>query len=102
MHDFVNKKLPHSFDSVFRLNSDIRDDHVTRQSGDMNVPRCNSALSRKLPLFNFPIVWNTWNRTLSTYTSRSVIKKILKSHILATYSASIKCNNQYCRQCSHV
>ncbi len=102
MHDFVNKKLPHSFDSVFRLNSDVRDDHVTRQSGDMNVPRCNSALSRKLPLFNFPIVWNTWNRTLSTYTSRSVIKKILKSHILATYSASVKCNNQYCRQCSHV
>ncbi len=70
--------------------------------GRYNVPRCNSALSKKLLLFNFPIIWNNWNRTLSTCKSRSQTKKILKSHILATYSASIKCNNPYCRQCSHV
>ena len=39
MDDFISKTLPHSF-AIF-LNSDTQDDHVTRQSSDMNVPHCN-------------------------------------------------------------
>jgi hypothetical protein len=102
MDDFIRKKLPHSFDGVFRLNSDIQDDRLTRQSSHMNVPRCNSALSSKLPLFNFPSIWNNWNRALATCKSRSQTKKTLKNYILATYLAFVKCNNPYCRQCTHV
>jgi hypothetical protein len=36
--DFLNKKLPHSFDRVFCLSSDIESEHVTRQSDHINVP----------------------------------------------------------------
>ena len=99
MHDFLNKKLPQSFDGMFRLNSDIQTEHVTRQSDHMNVPRCTSALSGKLPIFNFPIIWNKWSPSLSTCKSISQTKKILKNLILDKYAASLKCNSPYCRQC---
>jgi hypothetical protein len=102
MDDFINKRLPISFDGLFRLNSEVQENRVTRQSSHMHVPRCNSALSSKLPLVNFPIIWNNWNSILSTCNSRSKTKKTLKSYILATYSASVKCNNPYCCQCTHV
>ena len=68
----------------------------------MNVLRCNSALSSKLPLFNFPIIWNDWNSILPTCNSRWKTKKTLKSYILATYSSSVKCSNPYCCKCTHV
>jgi len=99
MDDFISKRLPQSFDGLFRLNSDVQENRVRRQSSHMNVPRCNSALSSKLPLFNFLIIWNNWNSICSTSNLRSQTKK---SYILATYSASVKCNNPYCCQCTHV
>ncbi len=102
MHDFVNKELPHSFDNVFRFNFDIQGDHVTRQSSLLNVARCDSAFSRKLPLYNFPVVWNKWNLSLPRYRSKSHMKNIMKRHILNKYAALVTCNNPFCRQCAHV
>ena len=56
--DFISKRLPQSFDGLSRLNSDVQENRVTKQSSHMNIPRCNSALRSKLSLFNFPILWN--------------------------------------------
>ena len=56
--NFINKKLPRSFDGMSHFNSDIQDDPVTRQSSYMKVHPCNSALSNKLPSFNFTIISN--------------------------------------------
>jgi len=70
MEDFISKRLPISFDGLFRLNSDVQENRVTRQSSHMTVPRCNSALASKLLLVNFPIIWNNWNSILSTCNSR--------------------------------
>ena len=39
MHDFVNKKLPRSFDGVYSLNCDIRENLLTRQSDLINIAR---------------------------------------------------------------
>jgi len=79
MDDIISKRLPITFDGLFRLNSDVQENRVTRQSSHMNVPRCNSALSSKLSLVNFPIIWNNWNSILSTCNSRfKKTKKTLK------------------------
>jgi len=37
MHDFVNKKIPQSFESVYSLNCDIRGNQLTRQSDLINI-----------------------------------------------------------------
>ena len=41
MDDFISKRLPISFDGLFRLNSEVQKNRVTRQSSHMHVPRCN-------------------------------------------------------------
>ena len=43
----------------------------------------------KLSSFNCPIIWNSWNRTLSIYKLASQTKKSLKRYIVATYSVSV-------------
>jgi len=60
--DFISKKLPNSFESMFCFNSDIQDHRVTTHNSYMNVSRCNSVLSSKLPLFNVMHMLNNWNR----------------------------------------
>ncbi len=99
MHDFINSKLPHSFNGVFRFNSDIQDSHRTRQSNLINVPRCDSAYSNRLPLYSFPVIWNTWTRIIPTSTSKSHFKYQLKNHLLSNYSDVVKCTNQFCKHC---
>ncbi len=46
MHDSVNKELPHSFGSVFHLNSDIQDEHVNKA---IRSYECTSMFSIFLP-----------------------------------------------------
>jgi len=43
MDDIISKRLPKSLDALFRLNSAVQENRVTRQSSHMNVPRCNSV-----------------------------------------------------------
>jgi len=59
LDNFITKKLPHSFDDMSLIKSvNIEDDHMKRQFNHTNAPSCNSTLSTKVALFNFPIIWN--------------------------------------------
>ena len=58
--DFVNKRLPRSFDGVFLHNRDIYQHYATRQSHLIHIPRCHKQFVSQLPLNNIPNIWNKW------------------------------------------
>lgn len=99
MYDFVNGKLPRSFDSVFCLNSDIQVSHLTRQSNLMYVPRCDSSYSSRLPFYSFPVIWNKWTVKTSSSTSKGHFRRQIKNLILSNYLDVVKCSNHFCKQC---
>ena len=64
MFDFVNKRLPRSFDGVFLYNRDIYQHYTTRQSHLMHIPRCHKYFASQLPLNTIPNIWNKWANSL--------------------------------------
>ena len=60
MHDYVNNKLPTSFTNIYSHIRDNRENVQTRRSDNIYIPRCDSNFAMKLPLFNYPKIWNQW------------------------------------------
>ena len=58
MYEYFNDRLPMSFRSLFNLNINIQQTYVTRQSNLLHIPQVKSKFGAKLPVFNFPYVWN--------------------------------------------
>jgi len=101
MYDYVHKKLPSSFDTMFKYTYEFRATHQTRQSTLLFIERCNSVFASKLPYFTFPEMWNKWNHNIPDFTSRNNLKSRLNRHLLSYYANSVKCSNHYCRDCYH-
>ena len=71
VHDFVNEKLPVSFKDVYKMNCNIHGIYETRQAHLLHIPRTKSPFVDRLPLYQFPKIWNNWHKQLNVYTSRS-------------------------------
>ena len=100
MFDFVNKRLPRSFDGVFLYNRDIYQHYTTRQSHLMHIPRCHKYFASQLPLNTIPNIWNKWANSLPIGLSRGQIKTYIKSALLLFYPTQVRCSNNYCRNCN--
>ena len=77
MHDYVHTKLPLSFNNLFKLNCDVYDAYETRRAQMFHIPRTKSRFVDKLPLYNFPSMWNNWYTKLNINTTCGASKKIL-------------------------
>ena len=99
MQHFLHHKLPKSFDNSFKLNCDVQLSHQTRQSDLFYIERCDSLFVKRMPLFNFPIIWNKWIRSLSGHATNRHIQNQMKKSILSGYADKVKCKNPLCRQC---
>ena len=102
VNDFLSDKLPASFENVFRLNSDVQSAYKTRQSNLVHSGRCDSVFSSKLPLYNFPCVWNKYDHIFQSDTYSHNPKTRMKNYFLSTYLESVKCTNRYCKQCFYI
>ena len=102
---FMNKyrlnKLPCSFDKAFSFNHDVQSRLTTRQSNQLYIQRCDSTFASKLPLFEFPKIWNKWSCAHNALISQSMLKKHLKAEMLSHYSSVVRCVNPYCKDCQH-
>ena len=56
--DFINGKLPASFNTVFTLNKYIPNARSTRQSHLLHITQCKSLFVHTLPLYELPKMWN--------------------------------------------
>ena len=100
MYDFNMGKLPISFDKLYSFNHENRVDHLTRQSKLLHIIRCDSNFARRLPIYNFPNIWNSWSDKIIHTTSRANLKTQAKNILLATYEHSVKCTNRHCTECA--
>ena len=74
MHDFGNEKLPVSFKDVYKMNCNIRGIYETRQAHVLHMLRTKSRFVDRLPLYQFPEIWNNWHKQLNVYTSCSGLR----------------------------
>ena len=86
MQNFLHHRLPKSFDNSFKLNCDVQLSHQTRQSDLFYIERCDSLFVKRMPLFNFPIIWNKWIRSLSGHATNRHIQNQMKNSILSGYA----------------
>ena len=75
MHDYVSKILPMSTDQIYKFNYEIQEDHQTRKSNQIYIERSNWSLAGKLPLYNFPLIWNGWYDIISHMFLREAISR---------------------------
>lgn len=99
MHDYTNRKLPSSFENMYRLNNEVNNAYLTRQSNLYHVARTKSKSIDMLPLYNFPIMWNKWSNLVNVNTTRSCFKKTIKSVFMDRYADIVNCGNLYCHDC---
>ena len=99
MYDYYKTGLPSSFNDVFKYNHEIRVAHPTRQSRLLHVRRCHSTFSVKLPIFNFPKVWNQWFDSAHNMYSHNILKSNMKNKYITSYQTVVTCYNVHCTQC---
>jgi hypothetical protein len=58
MHCFVNRNLPLSFHELWLYNRDVNPARVLRNANNLRIPPHHFATLKRLPMFNFPQVWN--------------------------------------------
>jgi len=58
MHSFMHNMLPFSFDRMWIMNSERFPDRVLRNANQLFIPPHNFATLKRMPLFNFPAIWN--------------------------------------------
>ena len=75
----------------------------TRQVQNLGVVYwCDSQFSRKLPLYNFPMLWNRhWGDNMLDQMSHSMLKRLVKSNFIDGYVEVnlVNCQNPPCRDC---
>ena len=83
MNKFQNRKLPTSFHDMFRYNHEVQASHITRQSKQIYMERCDSQFSRIFLLYNFSILWNRhWGDNMHDQMSHSMLKRLVKSNFI--------------------
>jgi hypothetical protein len=58
MHCYIHRNLPLSFHEMWPFNRDVNPNRVLRNANDLRIPAHHFATIKRLPLFNFPSVWN--------------------------------------------
>jgi hypothetical protein len=99
MHNYSRDKLPMSFRNIFTLNRDINAVHETRQVNMFHVTKSKCKFIDKLPLFQFPLLWNEWYPKLNIHSTHNSFKRSIKNMCLSRYAAMVNCSNPYCNDC---
>ena len=59
MHSFTHNLLPFSFNQMWVTNRTRNPERVLRNADHLYIPHHNYASLKRMPLFNFPRIWNT-------------------------------------------
>ena len=110
MSKFINNLLPISFHSTFKLNNKIEAKRRMRNSDTFYIEFCALSFYQKLPLFNFPHIWNTMSNSIkyiAPSTSSETRQPILylpvnffrfkfKNYLISLYNNEVWCANPRC------
>ena len=99
MIKYEKHMLPDSFNHLFTHNFEIHPARITRQANHIYVNRTTNKFVSNLPKFKIPLLWNIWIDKIDLSLSIHTLQKTIKREMLETYSESVNCTNNYCRQC---
>ena len=105
MYDYINQKLPKSFNSVWKKNHEINNENPrnTRRANenDFHIPFMRYKAIEILPFFNFQKLWNeNCNNELLTYNQpRKLFIKSLKTYLMI--NVETYCTRRNCHQCNN-
>ena len=98
MHKFKHNSLPSSF-----VNSWVRQEasiHDIRNKDDILVPRSRINQTARLPLSEFPKLWNQFDHDeIRLLTNKFSFNKALKKHLLSLLNSVPVCNRDNCPNC---
>ena len=103
MHDYVNKRVPASFDSTWVTNLEFMENinvRSMRRSGDLHIRRCRSKKLELHPLFRLPVLWNDFKEDFKGVLVSLDFKKELKTHLLK-HLQNFECQNILCYACNN-
>jgi ribonuclease I len=86
MHCYANQKLPLSFHGIWPQNRDVNPARILRNANDLRIPPHHFATIKRLPIFNFPQVWNEEEERKSI-PSLKLYCKTLKTALLNSLAA---------------
>jgi hypothetical protein len=86
MHCYIHRNLPLSFHEMWPFNRDANPNRVLHNANDLCIPAHHFATIKRLPLFNFPSVWNEeeerkYNPSSKVYCCQ--LKKALLNSLVA-------------------
>ena len=66
-------------------------------------PKITTGTDRKLPLYEFPKIWNKYSYCTHNYTfiSQSKLKRQLKGEMLSHFASNVSCVNTHCKDCQN-
>jgi hypothetical protein len=107
MHQYTYNKLPISFFQTWLTNQERRDLNTNipaplllRNNDDLYEPLSRLELVSKLPLFNFPKIWNNVPRDVRNISNFNSFIKCIKADYLLNYNASYRCTRLFCLVCN--
>jgi hypothetical protein len=82
MHSFAHNMLPFSFRQMWITNRDRNPDGVLRNADHLYIPQHNYASLKRMPLFNFPSVWNLESNEKLTPVQHRYLKYVKNSFLV--------------------
>ena len=101
MHPIYHNYSTVNYDHFIFNHNTNRHLYGLRNETEFFVPRFNYAIVKKMPLVDFPSLWNNTDQSLTDLTSKLLFKKHVKSSLLDKYQ-NFKCNRTLCVSCMNI
>jgi hypothetical protein len=101
MYFWEHKRLPASFLDTWKRKNDFMgpDNYSLRNALDLYTETPRLTFSQRLPLFKFPVLWNTLEPEIKQTWPPFLFKKLVKCQLLVKLEEEINCENPYCPDC---
>ena len=103
MHNFKHHLLPTSFTNMWTPRQASRNEahhQELRQSEEYSIATAKTQLVARLPLINFPTVWNNFkHEEIKLLSKKSSFNIVLKKYLLSQLSSIPVCNRDNCPNC---
>jgi Reverse transcriptase (RNA-dependent DNA polymerase) len=102
MHQYVNGFLPQAFQNEWPTNADLRGENlpILRNQDDLFIPFARSCFADRMPYFNLPKLWSSFNvAEIKFIRDKNSFKINLKKHLLGELSSIPICNRLLCPRC---
>ena len=98
MHGIFYEYNAVHFHNFIKMSAMPNVNYQLRNLDNFFVCRTNSSFVKKMPLIDFPLLWNNLDNSYKVINSKMVVKKTIKNDLLDKY-CNFRCNKAFCFSC---